>query len=352
MGKFVKKVDKSGTGDMRVTLVGMLKSTNKSKQASNLRAMKNYIILLMSIAFCSAIFSTTTLQAAMTKSTDSDQYYVKTVGVPSSMKKYIRVADDSGFFNPFGTDSFTTPVVRKKKRYRKVKAKNKYKLKAPKYSLGFKNHKGYIKTYKYNSGPDADYDYSEEYIIKRKPVKRRVKNSGSYRTMCVRVKDGFYWPISYSRNKSQFRKDRIKCQKSCSGKVKLYYYKNNSDDISKMRDLKGKRYSSLKTAFLYRKKYVKGANCKPKPWSAQAKAVHKRYAVLDTEKKRRMHIAQTKRVEKKRVAALNRIKSRYTRSLKRSKSRRKRKARYRRRVARIYKRKRAYRPKKYSYISY
>jgi phage/plasmid-associated DNA primase len=133
-----------------------------------------------------------------------------------------------------------------------------------------------------------------------------------------------------------------------------------------MRDLKGKRYSSLKTAFLYRKKYVKGANCKPKPWSAEAKAVHKKYAILDAEKKRRMHIAQSKRAENLRVAALTskkkyrRLKAKYARTLntavKRARRSRKaqyrKKSKYRRKVARIYKRKKVYRPKKYKYKKY
>jgi hypothetical protein len=178
--------------------------------------------------------------------------------------------------------------------------------------------------------------------------------------MCVRLKDGYYWPISFSRTKADLKRDNIKCQKSCSGKVRLFYYRNTSDDLGSMRDLKGKRYSSLKTAFLYRKKYVKDATCKPKPWSAEAKAVHKKYAVLDAEKKRRMHVAQAKRAENLRVAALTskrkyrKLRAKYARTLnteikKARRTRRaklKRKYRARKKVARLYKAKK-YKKKKY-----
>ncbi len=332
----------------------------RHKKISKLSIIQTALIAFTSFIMLTCFANFSTLNAATSQQTDITTYYVKTVGVPNSMQKYVRVADaEFGFFNPYAT-SLKPKKYKKYKKKKKAKAHNKYKVKAPKYSLGFKNPKGYIKTYKYNSGLDGQYfDDTEQYIIKKKRIKRS-KGSGAYRTMCVRLKDGFYWPISFARSKSDLRKDRIKCQKSCSGKVRLYYYRNTSDEIASMRDLKGKRYASLKTAFLYRKKYVKDANCKPKPWSAEAKAVHKKYAILDSEKKRRMHIAQSKRAENLRVAALTskrkyrKLKAKYTRTLNTAvkRARRTKKARYRKKVARIYKRKKVYRPKKYKKYSY
>ncbi|GAA6212284.1 hypothetical protein NBRC116602_20250 [Hyphomicrobiales bacterium 4NK60-0047b] len=330
------------------------------KKISKLSMWKTIFLVSTSLIAFACLTMISPLKAAPSETTSLTEYYVKTVSVADSMQKYVRVADaEPGFFNPYGT-SVKQKKYKKYKYKKKAKAHNKYKVKAPKYSLGFKNPKGYIKTYNYNGGPNGQYfDDTDKYIIKKKR-NRRSKGSGAYRTMCVRIKDGFYWPISFARSKADFRKDRIKCQKSCSGKVRLFYYRNTSDDLASMRDLKGKRYSSLKTAFLYRKKYVKGANCKPKPWSAEAKAVHKKYAILDAEKKRRMHIAQSKRAENLRVAALTskkkyrRLKAKYARTLNTAvkRARRSKKARYRRKVARIYKRKKVYRPKKYKYKKY
>lgn len=246
--------------------------------------------------------------------------------------KYIRVAG-SGFFDPYGT-SFP--------QYKTKKHKNSAPKKAPKpdYSLGGNTkYNKYIKSYNPKNGldfddPDQDYynKYPEDRIYKRKA-------STTYRTMCVRLRDGFYWPINFARQKSDLKKDALKCEQSCSDDVRMFYYPSTSDKVEDMRDMKGKSYTSLKTAFLYRTKYVKAASCKPKPWSQEARATHAKYAELDSEKKRRMHIALTKRAEKRRVSALLASADRLLK--KRSNKHRygKRKARYNRKVARAYRRK-------------
>lgn len=254
---------------------------------------------------------------------------------PAETVKYIRVAG-SGFFDPYGT-SF--PQY-KTKHY---KSKNTAKKKDPKpdYSLGGNTkYNNYIKSYNPKNGmdfDDPDQEYYNEYPEDRQ-YKRTV--STTYRTMCVRLKDGFYWPINFARNKSDLKKDALKCEQSCSDKVRFFYYPSTSDNVEDMRDLKGKSYTSLKTAFLYRTKYVKDANCKPKPWSQEAKATHAKYALLDSDKKRRMHIALTKRAEKKRVATLLAAADRLL-NKRGNKGRyyKKRKARYGRKVARAYRRK-------------
>lgn len=278
--------------------------------------------------------------------------YVKTVGVPKSMQKYVRVAFN-GFFDPAGTSGVSSRSSGYKTySYKKKTSKNsppKTVYKAPTYSLGMKNYKGYIKSYNHKSGLEFDggykNSYNDDYYDPDIETYRR-RPSTAYRTMCVRLKDGFYWPINFSRHKSQFAKDRVKCQQSCSGKVRLFYYPSTSDKVEDMRDLKGRKYASLKTAFLYRKKYVKDANCKPKPWSKEAKSLHKQYAAIDTERKRKRHIALTKRAEKKRVAMLKRIARKIA-----SKTARRHKARKYRRVAKSYRRRKTagyYKRRKYS----
>jgi hypothetical protein len=44
--------------------------------------------------------------------------------------------------------------------------------------------------------------------------------------------------------------------------------------------LTGERYGELPNAFRYRTEYVDACACKPKPWSAEAKAEYERRAVL------------------------------------------------------------------------
>ncbi len=99
-----------------------------------------------------------------------------------------------------------------------------------------------------------------------------------YRTMCVRVKDGFYWPISFAAKKSQLMRDQIRCKRSCMSEVRLFFGRSPGKSIEIMRDLNGNSYKKMKNAFRYRKEYVADAACKPKPWSLAAKQRHKFYA--------------------------------------------------------------------------
>jgi hypothetical protein len=46
--------------------------------------------------------------------------------------------------------------------------------------------------------------------------------------------------------------------------------------------LTGERYGEIANAFRYRSEYVEGCACKPKPWSAEAKVMFDRRAVLAT----------------------------------------------------------------------
>ena len=48
--------------------------------------------------------------------------------------------------------------------------------------------------------------------------------SGSYRTMCVRMCDGFYWPISHNVARSSFYRDANACRASCGEDAKLFFH--------------------------------------------------------------------------------------------------------------------------------
>jgi hypothetical protein len=91
----------------------------------------------------------------------------------------------------------------------------------------------------------------------------------SYRTMCVRLCDGYYFPISFSTLESRFREDEVKCKEQCAAPVELYVYKNPGEEVENMVSLEGKPYTSLNTAFLNRKHYIKGCSCKPEEYSPQ-----------------------------------------------------------------------------------
>lgn len=104
-----------------------------------------------------------------------------------------------------------------------------------------------------------------------------VRGGTSYRTLCVRMCDGFYFPISHATSSSNFAQDAEKCSATC-GDARLFYYPNPGGDIEGMLDLTGRAYASYPTAFRYRKKLVEGCQCRPQPWTEAEQARHRAYA--------------------------------------------------------------------------
>src|SRR6185295_9192425 len=56
------------------------------------------------------------------------------------------------------------------------------------------------------------------------------------------------------------------------------FHPNPGGAIETMVDLSGRGYSSLQTAFKYRKIMVEGCRCHPQPWSETELARHRAYA--------------------------------------------------------------------------
>ncbi len=96
--------------------------------------------------------------------------------------------------------------------------------------------------------------------------------------MCVRLCDGFYFPISSSVRRGRLYKDSRQCMQRCDGEARLFYYPTEGGSIETMIDLAGRSYQSLPSAFRYRKALVAGCACKPAPWSPEAAARHQGYA--------------------------------------------------------------------------
>ncbi len=85
----------------------------------------------------------------------------------------------------------------------------------------------------------------------------------TYRTVCVRLCDGYYFPISFSTLPNHFDRDAEACQSKCAAPAQLYYYQNPGGAVDQMIAYSSReQYTKLKTAFLYRKEYVNGCSCK------------------------------------------------------------------------------------------
>ena len=86
---------------------------------------------------------------------------------------------------------------------------------------------------------------------------------GTYRTLCVRTCDGYYFPISFSTIPAKFGADALACQQMCPGaEAVLYSHRNPGEDATAMVSLAGEPYSALPTAFRYRQEYDKSCTCR------------------------------------------------------------------------------------------
>jgi hypothetical protein len=84
----------------------------------------------------------------------------------------------------------------------------------------------------------------------------------TYRTVCVRSCDGFYFPISYSTTSDHFAADAQTCTAMCpAGNASLYVYHNPGEEADAMVSLTGTPYSALPTAFKYRTSYDSSCTC-------------------------------------------------------------------------------------------
>jgi hypothetical protein len=87
--------------------------------------------------------------------------------------------------------------------------------------------------------------------------------SGTYRTICVRTCDGYYFPISYSTVPGKFAEDDKVCHAMCpAAEVSLFTYRNPGEDVAQAISTGGQTYSELPNAFAYRKTFNPACSCK------------------------------------------------------------------------------------------
>jgi hypothetical protein len=86
---------------------------------------------------------------------------------------------------------------------------------------------------------------------------------GTYRTVCVRTCDGYYFPISFETTPDHFRQDEQTCQRMCpAAEVSLYTYHNPGEDVGQAVSLDGRLYTELPAAFQYRKALSPACGCR------------------------------------------------------------------------------------------
>ncbi|MCC6983201.1 MAG: DUF2865 domain-containing protein [Bauldia sp.] len=94
---------------------------------------------------------------------------------------------------------------------------------------------------------------------------------GTFRTLCVRTCDGFYFPISFSTVRSAFQSDAQTCQQMCpAAQVELYVHSNPGQESEQAVSLSGQPYTSLPTAFRYRTEFDPSCTCRTTGQTASA----------------------------------------------------------------------------------
>ena len=102
----------------------------------------------------------------------------------------------------------------------------------------------------------------DEEQMPQTPIYRSIDPNGRYHSVCVRLCDGFFYPIHYSTYGSQLSQDAQTCQSNCAAPAELYVYRNPGQEIEQAVSLNGSAYVDLPVALRFRKEYVKGCSCK------------------------------------------------------------------------------------------
>jgi hypothetical protein len=80
-----------------------------------------------------------------------------------------------------------------------------------------------------------------------------TQRAGTYRTICVRVCDGYYFPLDFATSRNKLAADAQKCLAQYAlGQAELFYHPNPGGDASEAVSLSGQRYTDQPYAFAYR----------------------------------------------------------------------------------------------------
>jgi hypothetical protein len=100
--------------------------------------------------------------------------------------------------------------------------------------------------------------------------------SGTYRTVCVRTCDGFYFPISFATVPARFPDDEKTCKNLCpAAEATLFSYRNPGEDMNQAVSISGQPYASSPNAFRYRQEFNPSCACKAagQTWSDALKTI-------------------------------------------------------------------------------
>lgn len=98
--------------------------------------------------------------------------------------------------------------------------------------------------------------------------------------VCVRLCDGYHWPVDKIALQGSSQSAREFCANQCSSPTKVYLNYIAGGTAKDLVDAAGSRYSDLENSFRYCKEYLPSCRCGPNPWDATEQNRHAGYAGL------------------------------------------------------------------------
>jgi hypothetical protein len=108
--------------------------------------------------------------------------------------------------------------------------------------------------------------------------------SSTYKTVCVRTCDGFFFPVSYATTPSRFPDDERACKQLCpAAEAVLYAFRYPGEDINQAVSISGQPYTALPNAFKYRQEFNPSCSCKAanQSWADALKQIDERASAAE-----------------------------------------------------------------------
>ncbi|MEP4034001.1 DUF2865 domain-containing protein [Roseibium polysiphoniae] len=91
----------------------------------------------------------------------------------------------------------------------------------------------------------------------------RIPSGGTFRTLCVRTCDGYFFPVSFSTGQSQFADDAARCGEICpAAPTELFVHRNPGGLAEEMISLAGIPYAETENAYRYKTEFVQNCSCR------------------------------------------------------------------------------------------
>jgi hypothetical protein len=103
--------------------------------------------------------------------------------------------------------------------------------------------------------------WREESSIEASPLD--LPGGNTYRTLCVRTCDGFFFPISFATIPGRFGEDELTCRRLCpAAETMLFAHRNPGEEVDQAVSVNGTPYTQLPNAFKYRTAYNSSCSCR------------------------------------------------------------------------------------------